>query len=85
MGDLNAVDYSMGARVAVLRQDPDVLPDDQWARPGLTFPSGARVQVVVVGDRVGLCAQNARCRAADKAMARSFKRGRDLLEQAGLR
>eukprot|EP00969_Alexandrium_andersonii_P070968 3133976-Alexandrium_andersonii.AAC.1 len=33
MGDPNAVDYGMGARVAVLWQDPEVLPGDQWARP----------------------------------------------------
>eukprot|EP00969_Alexandrium_andersonii_P188056 8309933-Alexandrium_andersonii.AAC.1 len=72
-GDLNAVDYGMGAHVAVPRQDLDVLPDEQWARPCLPFPRGPRVQVVVVDDRVGLCVQEARRRAPDRVMSHSFE------------
>ena len=85
MGDLNAVDYGMGAHLAILRQEPSVLPDSQWARPDKPFPLGPRVQTVVVDDRVGLCVQPSGRRRADPEMLDAFERGAQLIESAGLR
>ena len=83
MGDINAVDYCMGAHEAVLDATQIAYPPHARVMGRSPFPRGSHAEAIVVDDRVGLGSVTAGRRAGPPALEASFEQGSAALRQAG--
>ena len=83
MGDINAVDYCMGAHEAALAPSRTAHPECTHVRGRSPFPIGPHAEAIVVDDRVGLGAVTCGKRAGPPELEASFSDGADALRQTG--
>ena len=83
MGDINAVDFCMGAHLRALERSPAAYPPSCRVEGRAPFPRGPHAEAVVVDDRVGLGVVRRGQRRGPEALERSFEAGGAALQEAG--